>query len=63
MLIRGPSQRVISYSYYQGLDNIPIDMDHFFQGIENNMVEISNLYPGYVMRVYTNIRHALWSMV
>jgi hypothetical protein len=42
---RGPGQKIISYSYYNG---------HDLAGIEKNLEAISELYPGYVMRVYHN---------
>ena len=46
---RGPGQRVISYSFYGSVDR------DYFTGIRRNMEDVLDLYPGYVMRLYTDI--------
>lgn len=47
---RGPDQRVISYSFYGGSLNTD-----YFNGIRGNLADVESYYPGYVMRLYTDV--------
>ncbi len=48
--IRGPGQRVISFCIFGHLPLNP----RYFNGIEQNVLKVRELYPNYIMRLYFN---------
>ncbi|CAL4092469.1 unnamed protein product, partial [Meganyctiphanes norvegica] len=52
--LRGPKQKVVSYTYYGDISNPGIN-NRYFSEIKNRAEEVARLYPGWVMRVYHNI--------
>lgn len=47
--MRGPGQNVVSYSFYGDEQN------QYFMGIERNIVDVQQHYPGWSVRVYHNL--------
>lgn len=51
--LRGPGQRVISYSFYGNASSV------FFRGIEANLKMVPDIYPGWIVRVYNDIDRSI----
>ncbi len=53
---RGRGQKVVSYSYFRiSQKNNTSDSDDYLEGISKNYEAIQSYYPGFIMRVYTNV--------
>lgn len=46
---RGPHQKVVSYSFYGNITS------PYFTGVAKNVEQVTQLYPGWVMRVYHGV--------
>ena len=49
---RGPHQKIIGFSFYTNKDTSLHKARKYFQGITDNLKQIPELYPGWILRLY-----------
>ena len=51
--LRGQKQKVVSFTFYESsLPKLKADKRYYFEGIQENLALVRDLYPGFVMRLY-----------
>ena len=53
--LRGPHQKVISFSFYGDINSDRSKMKGYFEGIVGNLKLIPKFYPGWIMRLYYDL--------
>ena len=53
---RGSGQKIVGFSYYKSIYRPSKKQNLFFSGIKGNLDLMPLLYPGWVMRLYTNLK-------
>jgi len=57
--LRGPNQRIISYSVYGNLSD-PYIIQRYLEPMIDNINNIRHLYPGDIYRCFSMIRSSFW---
>ena len=52
---RGPHQKVIGFSFYRHVNGSSHRRQGFFVGIVNNLKLLQKFYPGWIIRLYTDL--------
>ena len=52
---RGPGQKVIAYSYYEATRRLGNMNRKYFEGLEANIKLLDKAYPGWKIRLYTDV--------